>query len=101
MIHSGTVQLDPAAHAAHTASLRERLHALDVRRRSADSAIETVLTTWHGHAADAFRERWQEWSLATAGVVEVCESRPRTQAHPHTGEEMAVADAVLKARRKG
>ena len=70
MIHSGPVQLDPAAHAAHTAALRERLHALDVRRRSADSAIETVLTTWHGHAADAFRERWQEWSVATAGVVQ-------------------------------
>jgi thioredoxin reductase/SAM-dependent methyltransferase len=32
-------------------------------------------------------------------VVEVCESRPRTQPHPHTGEEIAVADAVLKARR--
>ena len=70
MIHSGTIRLDPVAHAAHTASLRERLDALDVRRRSADRAIEAVLTTWRGHAADAFRERWQEWSLATAGVVQ-------------------------------
>ncbi|SFA80559.1 Thioredoxin reductase [Nocardioides alpinus] len=32
-------------------------------------------------------------------VVEACEARPRTQAHPHTGEEIAVADAVLRARR--
>ena len=70
MIHSGTIQLDPAAHAAHTASLRERLDALDLRRRSADRAIETVLTAWRGHAADAFRARWEEWSRASAGVVE-------------------------------
>ena len=34
-------------------------------------------------------------------VVEVCETRPRTQPHPHTGEEIAVADAVLRARRVG
>jgi thioredoxin reductase len=33
--------------------------------------------------------------------VEVCESRPRTQAHPETGEEIAIADAVLRARRVG
>ncbi len=70
MILSGAVKLDPAAHAAHTASLRERLDALDVRRRRADRAIEAVLTTWHGHAADAFRERWEEWRSATAGVVQ-------------------------------
>ena len=31
--------------------------------------------------------------------VVVCEARPRTQAHPDTGEEIAVADAVLRARR--
>jgi thioredoxin reductase/SAM-dependent methyltransferase len=33
--------------------------------------------------------------------VEVCESRPRTQAHPETGEQIAIADAVLRARRTG
>jgi hypothetical protein len=31
--------------------------------------------------------------------VEVCEARPRTQAHPHTGEPIAVADSVLRVRR--
>jgi thioredoxin reductase/predicted O-methyltransferase YrrM len=48
------------------------------------------------HTADqllpALDDRWE---------VEVCESRPRTQAHPQTGEEVAIADAVLRARRRG
>ncbi len=48
------------------------------------------------HTADqllpALGEEWQ---------VEVCESRPRTQAHPETGEEIAIADAVLRARLRG
>ncbi len=69
MILSGTVTLDPAAHAASTAALRERLEELDARRRRADRSIETVLASWRGSAADAFRVRWEEWSAATAGVV--------------------------------
>lgn len=44
------------------------------------------------HTADqllpALDEEWQ---------VEVCESRPRTQPHPETGEEIAIADAVVGA----
>ncbi len=48
------------------------------------------------HTADqllpALGEEWQ---------VEVCESRPRTQAHPETCEEIAIADAVLRARVQG
>lgn len=48
------------------------------------------------HTADqllpALGEQWQ---------VEVCESRPRTQPHPETGEEIAIADAVLRARLQG
>ena len=31
--------------------------------------------------------------------VEVCESRPRTQAHPETGEPIDIRDSVLRARR--
>jgi WXG100 family type VII secretion target len=67
MILSGTITLDPAA---TTAALRERLEDLDVRRRRADRSIEGVLATWRGSAADAFRARWEEWSAATAGVVD-------------------------------
>lgn len=70
MILSGTINLDPAAHAATTAALRERLEDLDVRRRRADRSIEGVLASWRGSAADAFRARWEEWSAATAGVVD-------------------------------
>jgi WXG100 family type VII secretion target len=70
MILSGTVTLDHAAHAATTAALRERLEDLDARRRRADRSIEGVLATWRGSAADAFRARWEEWSAATAGVVD-------------------------------
>lgn len=70
MILSGTITLDPAAPAATTAALRERLEDLDARRCRADRSIEGVLATWRGSAADAFRSRWEEWSAATAGVVE-------------------------------
>ena len=69
MILSGTTTLSPADHAATTTELRARLEDLDARRRRADRSIETVLATWRGDAADAFRERWQQWSTATAGVV--------------------------------
>jgi len=34
-----------------------------------------------------------EWS------VEVCETRPRAQAHPETGEPIDIQDSVLRARR--
>ncbi|RYC10465.1 WXG100 family type VII secretion target [Nocardioides zhouii] len=85
MILSGTITLDPAAHAATTAALRERLEDLDVRRRRADRSIEGVLATWRGSAADAFRARWEEWSAATAGVV----------------EELAVATQALDLARAG
>ncbi len=70
MILSGTITLSPSDHAATTAELRARLEDLDVRRRRADSSIESVLATWRGGAADAFRAQWEEWSAATAGVVE-------------------------------
>ena len=85
MILSGTITLDPAAHAATTAALRERLEDLDDRHRRADRSIEGVLATWRGSAADAFRARWVEWSAATAGVV----------------EELAVATQALDLARGG
>ena len=48
------------------------------------------------HTADqllpALGEEWE---------IEVCESRPRTQAHPETGEQIDIADAVLRARLRG
>ena len=70
MILSGTITLSPTDHAATTAELRARLQDLDLRRRRADRSIETVLATWRGDAAEAFRERWEEWSDAAAGVVD-------------------------------
>jgi WXG100 family type VII secretion target len=70
MILSGTVTLDPAAHAASTDELRARLEDLDARRRRADRSIEGVLASWRGGAADAFRETWQEWSRVTATLVD-------------------------------
>lgn len=51
------------------------------------------------HTADQLLPALDD-GLDDAWEVEVCESRPRTQAHPQTGEEVAVADAVLRARRR-
>ena len=70
MIISGTLLLDPVAHAAATASLGDRLSDLDARRRAAESAVESLLATWHGGAASAFRDQWEAWSMAASGVVE-------------------------------
>jgi len=70
MIISGTLRLDPAAHAAATASLGDRLSDLDARRRAAESTVETLLATWRGDAASAFREQWEVWSRAATGVVD-------------------------------
>ncbi|MBD3915313.1 bifunctional NAD(P)/FAD-dependent oxidoreductase/class I SAM-dependent methyltransferase [Nocardioides hwasunensis] len=48
------------------------------------------------HTADqllpALDDQWE---------IEVCESRPRTQRHPETGEDVEIADATLRARRRG
>jgi hypothetical protein len=55
----------------------------------------------HGHTSFMFTADELAPALPADFVVEVSEARPRTQAHPHTGEEIAVADAVLRARRKG
>lgn len=54
----------------------------------------------HGHDTFMFTADQLVPALPDDFEVEVCEARPRTQAHPHTGEEIAIADAVLKARRR-
>jgi hypothetical protein len=53
----------------------------------------------HGHTSFMFTSDELVPALPPDFVVEVSEARPRTQAHPETGEEIAVADAVLRARR--
>jgi SAM-dependent methyltransferase len=54
----------------------------------------------HGHDTFMFTADQLVPALPDDFEVEVSEARPRTQAHPHTGEEIAIADAVLKARRR-
>lgn len=70
MIISGTIALDPAAHAATTAALRLRLEHLDERRRGAQQSVERVLGTWRGDAADLFRTRWEEWDRGALTVID-------------------------------
>lgn len=69
MITSGTIALDPAAHASTTAAVRQRLEHLEERRRAAEQSVERVLATWRGDAADLFRGRWEEWNLGALGVI--------------------------------
>lgn len=70
MILSGTVTLDPAAHAASTASIRARLAQLDERRRGAEQSVDRVLASWRGEAAELFRSRWEEWNSGALAVIE-------------------------------
>lgn len=70
MILSGTIVLDPAAHAATTTALRLRLEHLDERRRAAAQSVDHVLATWHGDAAELFRSRWEEWDRGALAVIE-------------------------------
>lgn len=53
----------------------------------------------HGHHSFLFTAESLLPALGPEFVVEVCESRPRTARHPHSGEEIAISDAVLRARR--
>lgn len=55
----------------------------------------------HGHVSFMHTADQLLPALDDDWEVEVCESRPRTQAHPETGEEIEIADATLRARRKG
>jgi len=55
----------------------------------------------HGHDSFMFTAEQLLPALPEDFAVEVCEARQRTQQHPHSGEEMTVADAVLRARRAG
>ena len=70
MILSGTIALDPAAHAASTASIRARLAQLDERRRGAEQSVDRVLASWRGEAAELFRGRWEEWNRGALAVIE-------------------------------
>lgn len=90
MILSGTLQLDPAAHAAATASLGDRLSDLDMRRRAAESAVESLLATWRGDAASAFRAQWEVWSRAASGVVD--DLGAAVDALPAAASDVAGAD---------
>ena len=55
----------------------------------------------HGHNTFMFTPEELLPAVPDGFAVEVCEARPRTQAHPHTGEQIAVADSVLRVRRAG
>jgi WXG100 family type VII secretion target len=70
MTTSGTVHLDPAAHAAASTRLDDRLRDLDTRRRAVEATVERLLAAWHGEAATAFASQWEAWSSAAAGVVD-------------------------------
>ena len=70
MIISGTLHLDPAEHAAATASLGDRLADLDARRRAAESVVDRLLASWHGDAAAAFRDHWETWRRTASEVVD-------------------------------
>lgn len=63
----------------------------------APSDIHTGLR--HGHHSFMHDADQLLPALDDAWEVEVCELRPRSQAHPETGEEIDIADAVLRARR--
>ena len=63
----------------------------------APSDVHTGLR--HGHHTFMHTADQLLPALDDAWQVEVCESRPRTQAHPGTGEQIEIADAVLRARR--
>lgn len=65
----------------------------------APSDVHTGLR--HGHHSFMHTADQLLPALDDAWEVEVCESRPRLQAHPETGEEIDIADAVLRARRIG
>lgn len=69
MTTSGTVHLDPTAHAAASTLLDGRLRELDVRRRAAEASVERLLSAWHGEAAAAFGSQWETWSSAAGAVV--------------------------------
>lgn len=53
----------------------------------------------HGHHSFLFTAESLLPGVPAGFEVEVCESRTRTQAHPHTGEDVTVRDSVLRARR--
>jgi SAM-dependent methyltransferase len=87
---------------------------LDVTRRlgAAVAPGGTLLVVGHdpGDLATGLRHGHQSFmhtaeellpALGDQWEIEVCESRPRTQAHPQTGEDIAIADTVLRARLKG
>lgn len=84
MILSGTITLDPAAHAASTASVRLRLEQLEERRGRAERSVEHVLSTWRGEAARRFRTRWVEWNDGALTVID---------------QLTAAADALDRVRR--
>ncbi len=87
---------------------------LDVTRRlgSAVAPGGTLLVVGHdpGDVATGLRHGHHSFlhtadellpALGDDWQIEACQSRPRTQAHPQTGEDVAIADTVLRARRKG
>lgn len=70
MIPSGTLAIDPAAHAASSAAVRLRLEHLEERRRCAELSVDHVLATWRGDAAERFRNRWEEWNRGALAVID-------------------------------
>ncbi len=70
MIISGTIALDPASHAASTATVRQRLDDLEERRGRAERSVDHVLSTWRGDAAEHFRTRWLEWNHGALAVID-------------------------------
>lgn len=70
MIISGTIVLDADGQSATGDELRTRLAGLEERRSAAARTVASLLSSWHGGAADRFEERWQAWDEGAAGVLE-------------------------------
>lgn len=63
------VRLDPAQLSIGADAVEARAADMATRRTRIEASVDSLLSGWHGAAADRFAGLWEEWRTGADGVI--------------------------------
>lgn len=84
------IRLDPAQLSSGADEVEGRADQIGARRAEVDSAVESLLASWHGQAAARFAHLWERWAAGADEVVTALASS--AAALRHARDQLVSAD---------
>jgi WXG100 family type VII secretion target len=63
------IRLDPAQLSIGADAVEARAADMAIRRTHIEASVDSLLSSWHGDAADRFALLWEEWRDGADGVT--------------------------------